>query len=99
MRSHMPLLDSLRRLVETGDGPLIHAVDASKLKDEFKDSARDAEVVAIILEPSWYDGYINTRAKLLAGEYGGEGRLVALLGVKSSRLSPEVRALAKWVLY
>jgi hypothetical protein len=99
MRKHAPMLESLKRLVETGDGPVIHAVDAALERDEFEYLAGGAEVVAIVLRPSWSEGYINTKAVLLARRYGADGRLVALVGVPRKRLSPEAQALAKWVIY
>ena len=99
MRCYAPMLMSLQRLVETGDGPVIHAVDAAQERDEFEAQSRNAQVVAIVLRPSWSEGFINTKAKLLAMKYGGERRMIALLGVPRKRLSPEVQAMAKWVLY
>ena len=99
LREHVPALESLRRMIETGDGPCIHPVNAADERDEFEAAAAGAEVVALIIPPHWSEGYINTRAKLLAEKYGAGGRLVAVLGVPRKRLSPEVQALVKWVLY
>jgi hypothetical protein len=92
-------LEALGRMVETGDGPMIHPVDAGKTEDPYADLAEKAEVVALLLRPEWSEGYINARVKLLADRYGGEGRLIALVGVSRKKLSPESQAVARWVIY
>lgn len=98
-RNHVPALEALRRMVETGDGPLIHPVIAGGSgRDEWEEAAAGAQVVAIVLRPEWSEGYINTQARLLAEKYGGQGRLIALMGVQRRRLAPDVQALARWVL-
>lgn len=92
-------LEALGRMVETGDGPMIHPVDAGKMEDPYEEMKARAEVVALLLRPEWSEGYINARVKTLAAKYGGEGRLIALVGVSRKKLSPESQAAARWVIY
>ena len=98
-RVHAAAFEALRRMTETGDGPLIHPVIAGDDAGGDGESVPEgAQIVAIALRPEWSEGYINTQARLLAEKLGG-GRLVALLGVPRRRLAPDVQALARWIIY
>lgn len=99
LRCHRAALDALARLVETGDGPVIHPVLAGRERDEYEDEASGASVAAVILRPEWSEGYINTQARIIGGRHAAAGRLVALLGVPRRRLAPDVQAMARWVLW
>ncbi len=96
---HRAALDALARLVETGDGPVIHPVLAGRERDEHEEAAAGAGVAAVILRPEWCEGYINTQARVIGGRHAAAGRLVALLGVPRRRLAPDVQAMARWVLW
>lgn len=98
LRKHLSRMESFRRLVETGDGPVIHAVDATAPDDVNLDMAWRASVVAIILDPGWGDRYLNTRAAVLAERYRNMRMKVAFLGVPRKRLAKHVQALASWVV-
>lgn len=98
MPKHRHVLEAFGRMVETGDGPVIHPVDAAEPVDAYEGLAEGAQVVAVLLRPEWSEGYINTKARLLAEKYGTGGRLVALVGVPRRRLAPDVQAMVRWVI-
>ncbi|HRR34740.1 MAG TPA: hypothetical protein P5026_11610 [Kiritimatiellia bacterium] len=99
LSGHRAALEALARLVETGDGPVIHPVLAGRERDEHEEAAAGAGVAAVILRPEWSGSYINTQARIIGGRHAAAGRLVALLGVPRRRLAPDVQAMARWVLW
>jgi hypothetical protein len=98
MRRHVPALENLRRLLETGDGPLIYPVDAASIDLYDIDMDGRAQVAAILLDARWPDKYLNTRAAVLGERYRARRMTIAFLGVPRKRLAKHVLAMASWVV-
>ena len=57
------------------------------------------DTVALILPPEWANGTINAQAEKVASIAKERGKRVLLVGIDRKRLSPQVSAMADWLIY
>lgn len=58
-----------------------------------------ADTVALILPPEWANGTINAQAEKVGAIAKERGKRVLLVGIERKRLSPQVSAMADWLIY
>lgn len=57
------------------------------------------DTLALIMPPEWANGTINSHAEKLAAIAKERGKRVLLVGIARKRLSPQVSAMADWIIY
>lgn len=93
-------LGAVAKLIEMdGCQHTVHVHVAGAPGDDRNDTGKPYDVLAVLLNDSWADGTINTKALGLIESYHNLGKSVALVGVNRRRLSPSVQSGAQWIIY
>ena len=94
------LLQALLKMVD-GDGNehTVHVHVAGDGGNRWNDGIEPYDVIALVFNPEMSDGTLNEKAMGLLESYKNLGKRRALVGVPRKRLSPQVQALADWVIY
>lgn len=57
------------------------------------------DTLALVLPSEWANGTINAQAEKVAKIAKERGKRVLLVGIERKRLSPQVSAMADWLIY